>query len=104
MFPADPNLIGLVERTADAAAEALAPRLGLGDLPEYIDFPVGSMFWMRAAALEPIVALGLDWADYPPEPVAYDGTLLHALERLFPLVAESRGMEVAVTHMTGLTR
>jgi len=102
VFPADPHILAWSQN--EAIARKLAPRLGLEPLPEFFDFPMGSMFWLRAAALEPFVALGLSWNDYPFEPVANDGTILHAVERLFGLVAESRGLEVAVTNVKGVTR
>ena len=102
VFPADPHI--LAWSSNEDAASKLAPQLGLGRLPEFIDFPVGSMFWLRAAALAPFVALNLGWNVYPPEPVRIDGTILHAMERLFGLVTENRGLDVAVTNVKGVTR
>ena len=54
-------------------------------------YPLGTMFWARTAALAPLFELGLGWEDYPPEPLPYDGTILHAIERLVTLVARHRG-------------
>ncbi|BBK31160.1 hypothetical protein STHU_17940 [Allostella humosa] len=85
-------------------AERLALRMGVGALPAEIDFPAGSMFWARSQALLPLFDLGLGWDDYPEEPVPHDGTILHALERLVPVVVESRGFRVAVTHIPGIGR
>lgn len=76
----------------------------MGALPAEIDFPAGSMFWARSQALLPLFDLGLGWDDYPEEPVPHDGTILHALERLVPVVVESRGFRVAVTHIPGIGR
>ena len=42
-------------------------------------FPAGMMFWCRPAVLEPLTGL---CPELPPEPLAVDGTSLHALERL----------------------
>ena len=42
-------------------------------------FPAGTMFWCRPAALAPLTGL---CQELPPEPLAVDGTSLHALERL----------------------
>jgi hypothetical protein len=36
-------------------------------LPPFFDFPVGTMFWARTQALKPLLALALDWNDYPEE-------------------------------------
>ncbi len=103
VFPEDPNLMTW-GRNYDVARE-LAPRLGLaGDLPDNLDFPLGMMFWARPAAFEPFFALNLGWYDYPDEPLPYDGTFLHALERLTALVAVDRGFRYATTYVPGLTR
>jgi lipopolysaccharide biosynthesis protein len=60
------------------------------------------MFWMRSAALARFVDLGLSWEDYPPEPLAIDGTLLHAIERLFGMAAP--GTRVVATRTQGVNR
>jgi lipopolysaccharide biosynthesis protein len=62
------------------------------------------MFWIRNHALAPFVKLDIGWEDYPAEPVAYDGTMLHALERLFGVVPEKLGFSTTVTNIAGLTR
>jgi lipopolysaccharide biosynthesis protein len=90
----DPHLVGWNENRD--VAENLALRMGLATpLDDHFDFPLGTMFWARPAALRPLLSLGLSWNDYPAEPVAYDGTILHALERLLPFVARHAGFEVA---------
>jgi lipopolysaccharide biosynthesis protein len=53
------------------------------------------MFWARPSALAPLLTLDLAWKDYPPEPLADDGTLLHALERFMPYAARHSGLDVA---------
>ena len=74
------------------------------DNPEHISFPVGTMFWARVESLLPIFNLDLDWQDYPSEPLPYDGSILHAIERLLPLVASSQGFRSVLTNVTGITR
>lgn len=75
-------------------AEALAARMGF-PLPRRapLDFPSGSMFWARGAALRPLLDLGLDFADFPDESGQTDGTLAHAIERLYFLVCEQAGFD-----------
>jgi lipopolysaccharide biosynthesis protein len=68
------------------------------------NFPIGTMFWMRSEALRPFVDLGLTWSDYPNEPAPNDGTVLHALERLFGVVPQIQGWRTAVTHTPGISR
>jgi lipopolysaccharide biosynthesis protein len=62
------------------------------------------MFWSRTAALKPIADLQLRWEDYPEEPLPYDGSLLHALERLIALALPSGGWKIAATNIRGVSR
>ncbi len=59
---------------------------------DYFDFPAGTMFWARTAALKKIFALGLKFEDFPEERGQLDGTLAHAFERSVLLAARSEGM------------
>ena len=53
--------------------------------------PLGSFFWARAKALEPLFEKEWTYDDFPEEPVADDGTILHAIERIYPFSAQSAG-------------
>jgi len=98
----DPHVFGW---TANAEpARRLIKAMGRGPLPSAFNFPVGTMFWMRAAALKPFVDIGLTWDAYPAEPLATDGTSLHALERLFGVVPGLDGWKTAVTFTPGIGR
>jgi lipopolysaccharide biosynthesis protein len=90
----DPHLVGWNDNRE--IAEDLARRMGIAmPLADFFDFPLGTMFWCRPKALLPLLDLGLDWNDYPSEPVPYDGTVLHAIERLMPFVARKAGFDTA---------
>jgi lipopolysaccharide biosynthesis protein len=103
VFPDDPNVIGWTQNRPEAGK--LASRLGLSNLPEnQFNFPVGTMFWARVKAIAPLLELGLSWDDYPEEPLPYDGTMLHALERLFPSIGLTSGFGLALTNVPGITR
>ncbi len=54
--------------------------------------PLGSFFWARAKALEPLFAYEWTYDDFPEEPVADDGTILHAVERIYPFSTQSAGL------------
>jgi hypothetical protein len=85
-------------------ADRLAQRMGINKpLPPFFDFPVGTMFWARPVALQPLFDLKLDWEEYPREPLVIDGTILHAIERMLPFVAEHAGFSYAMTHLPGIT-
>jgi SAM-dependent methyltransferase/glycosyltransferase involved in cell wall biosynthesis len=102
VLPSDPHLwpVGQTE-----ALDRLASRLCLSaPIPQHLFYPLGTMFWARTAALASLFELGLGWEDYPPEPLPYDGTLLHAIERLVTLVVRDRGFELAATHVPGVGR
>ena len=75
-------------------AASLAAAMGL-HLPPWtpIDFPSGSMFWARTAALRPLLDLGLRFDDFPEEEGQTDATLAHAIERLYFLACEQAGFD-----------
>ena len=102
VFPDDPHAQGW--NANRGFAEALASKIGIEELPQHFNFPVGTMFWARTCALSPLIDLNLQWDDYPPEPLPYDGTLLHAIERLLPLTLRVGTLRAAVTNVTGVTR
>ncbi|PBB64787.1 hypothetical protein CK228_31145 [Mesorhizobium sp. WSM4312] len=90
----DPHLVGWNDNRE--IAEDLARRMGIATpLADFLDFPLGTMFWCRPKVLLPLLDLGLGWIDYPSEPVPYDGTVLHAIERLMPFVAQKAGYDTA---------
>lgn len=103
VFPDDPWEVGWSGNKE--IVEELAHQFGIDTLPDqYFNFPVGAMFWARTEALKPLLEKNFRWEDYPEEPLPYDGTVLHALERLLPFVAEKMGYRVALTHVPGITR
>jgi lipopolysaccharide biosynthesis protein len=102
VFPDDPNVLALGANRPEA--ELLARRMGFLGLPEHLNFPVGSMFWAKKEGLEPLACLNMAYEDYPEEPLPYDGTLLHAMERLFPLSLNSLNMCSAGIYISGVGR
>lgn len=79
--------------------KALADRLGLTvpmseDVPPVA--PLGTMFWFRPAAMKPLYDQDWEYEDFPPEPNGIDGTLLHAIERIYPFAAQEAGYYPAI--------
>lgn len=74
--------------------KALHERLGL-NVPISQSYapvaPFGFVFWFRPKALERLFIQGWRYEDFPAEPVEFDGTFLHAVERIIPYVAQQAG-------------
>ena len=70
----------------------LAARMHLKLHPKRaIDFPSGSMFWIRSAALKPLLDLELTLEDFTEEHGQVSATVAHAIERLFLFAVELAG-------------
>lgn len=54
-------------------------------------FPVGTMFWVRKNALKSFFKKNWEISDFPEEPLKTDGTILHALERMYCLFSQDSG-------------
>ncbi len=102
VYPDDPHVMGWTENYR--AATQLLDASKLPGEWELFDFPIGSFFLARPDALRPLLDLKLTDKDYPEEPVPYDGTILHALERLIGVVPKQMGYETAVTFVSSLYR
>jgi lipopolysaccharide biosynthesis protein len=74
-------------------ADGLAERLSLTvPFDEHTPVaPFGSMFVARRESLAPWLSLGLSWDDFPDGSGYVDGTLAHAVERMFCYVAAGTG-------------
>jgi FMN phosphatase YigB (HAD superfamily) len=53
----------------------------------FINYPVGGMFWARPQALKQLLEKDFSYEDFPEEPLPNDGSWLHALERTLGLLA-----------------
>ena len=52
---------------------------------------LGSVFWCRTTAIKKVTAKNWQIEDFPAEPMPTDGTISHALERIFPFAAQADG-------------
>ncbi len=53
--------------------------------------PFGSMFWIRKEAIKPLFRKDWKYEDFPEEPLPNDGTISHAIERIYPAIAQEAG-------------
>lgn len=85
--------------------KALAARFGVElKANGFLDYPTGSMFWARTAALRPFFDAELVLEDFSPDSSGrqLDGTMAHAIERLVFVAAERAGftwIKVAQPHL-----
>ena len=64
---------------------------------------IGNCYWAKYEALKPLFDIDFDYEDFNPEPMPLDGTVSHALERIYAHVAASNGFysEIAMTEDFG---
>ena len=101
MMPEDPSgwgsNLGLAQSIVDRAGLAI----NLAKEFPVIEFPQGSMFWAKSGYMKKLLRLGISYDDFPVEPVGTDGTLAHALERMFFIWGLGRGENVAQIYLPG---
>lgn len=102
VFPDDPNSIGWDGNAS--FAENLPTDLEINKSSQELVFPVGVMFWARPSGLKQLFDLGLKWEDYPSEPLPYNVSVLHALERMFGLFVIRSGGTILLTNVPGKSR
>ncbi|MGV8960562.1 MAG: glycoside hydrolase family 99-like domain-containing protein [Stenotrophomonas sp.] len=76
-------------------------RLGLSGDPLRGRFSAGSMFWVRLAALRPLLDAHLYGSEFEAESAQIDGTTAHAVERLLGTVCESAGYALGTLGIKG---
>lgn len=75
--------------------EKLANGLGIKINKESLNlFPAGSMFWAKRESIQNLFDTKLDWNNFPDEDGQVDGTVAHAVERLFGEIAASNNFEI----------
>ena len=57
--------------------------------------PLGTMFWFRPQGMKKLFDCDWEYSDFPEEPNKVDGTLLHAVERIYAYVEQDAGYYAA---------
>lgn len=52
---------------------------------------IGTVFWAKTCSLNKLLKKEWSYSDFPEEPMAEDGTISHAIERIFAYVAQDAG-------------
>jgi lipopolysaccharide biosynthesis protein len=73
--------------------------LNVTGFPCGLDFIAGSMFYARRNTLEPLLALRIRDSDFEDESGQLDGTMAHAIERVFTYFLPSTGYCLGDTHL-----
>lgn len=63
-------------------------------------FTYGTAFWCKTDALLPLLKTSFSYTDFPEEPMPSNGTISHAIERIFGYVAQSQGYYTGVAMNT----
>lgn len=76
----------------------LAKAIGLKTDLDYKKPPIalGTVFWCRSAALKKLWNINWTYESFDKEPLPNDGTISHAVERIFPYVAQDTGFKTAM--------
>lgn len=72
--------------------------------PGYIEFPAGSMFWAKTAALQPLLDRPFLIDEFEEELGQTDNTIMHALERILAHITLSQGYPIALLQDPKLNR
>ncbi len=84
----------------------LAKELGI-NVPitdEYPPATVGTAFWCRTDALKDVLKKQWKYEDFDEEPLAGDGTISHAIERIWAYAAQNAGYEMGTGMHTDYAR
>lgn len=98
-FPETPSELPVFTHTwlaNEIIGKEIMLQLGLSTESAVFNYPVGSFFWAKKAAIQNLFELKLSYADFPPEEGQTDGTSAHALERVISFVAKSNGYHLGI--------
>ena len=61
---------------------------------------LGTAFWCRTDAIRKLICKAWNYHDFPKEPLPNDGTISHAIERIFSYVVQDAGYDTGIVMCT----
>lgn len=98
VFPDDPHVVDIGDNRE--YIKKLCDMLNLPAVEETPIFPVGNMFWARIDAINTLFGLNPE-AVLEKEPLPYDGSYMHAIERITPAIVHSQNYEIRTVYLQG---
>lgn len=98
IFPDDPHVVDIGENKK--YIDDLCNMLNLPTIVETPIFPLGNMFWARVDAIKELFGLNPNTV-LQKEPLPYDGSYMHAIERITPHLVVERGYEFTTVYKKG---
>ncbi|QOP42662.1 glycosyltransferase [Sulfurimonas sediminis] len=99
VFPDDPHVVDIGENKE--YVDKLCEMLQIESLNDTPLFPVGNMFWARTESIKQLFSLNPDDV-LEEEPLPYDGSYMHAIERITPTLVNSNGFEYNTVYRKGI--
>jgi len=100
IFPDDMHVVDIGKNKE--YADSLCEMLDLPTIEQTPIFPLGNMFWARVEAVKGLFSLDPSIV-LQKEPLPYDGSYMHALERITPHLVEQRGYTYTTVYKAGTT-
>lgn len=98
IFPEDSNVVDIGENLPFITD--LCEMMNLPHVEQTPLFPVGNMFWARLDAIKELFELD-SMKILQKEPLPYDGSYMHAIERIIPHLVSQSGYNVQMTYKRG---
>jgi len=80
---------------------SLCKKMSIDTVDDTPIFPLGNMYWARVDAIKQLFELGKDILQ--EEPLPYDGSYMHAIERITPHLVKQNGFEYITVWREGTT-
>lgn len=98
VYAEDSHVVGMASN--QSFANDLCKEMKIQNIENAFLYPLGTMFWARYKALLPLFEI--EWSKFlQEEPLPYDGSYMHAVERLIPYVSRSQNYKSVTVYSNG---